>query len=187
MRALIAAAISLLLATACATPAAPPAAAPNTESMAEWHHFDSLGDLVAAADAIARVAVVGKTGEETIPGGRAPVAFTAFQVRSLRVLKGQPGPTFTLLELGREGDTANTYPELPLLTPGAEVVVFLHDVSTHPNFRDGTRKFQILGLEGAYIVAQGRIRSLSSDSKLSPQTDGKTTSEFESLVLGAIR
>jgi hypothetical protein len=181
------AALLLTLMAACGASASPAASDGSRESLADWHHVDSLTDLVQSADAIARVIVVQKSGEEIVAGGRAPVAFTAYQVRALRVLKGEPGATFTLLQLGRAGDTANTYPEFPLLTSGTEVLVFLRDVSQLPNFQDGRRKFQIVGLEGAYVVTQGRMRSLSSESKLRPVVDGKTTSEVESLILGAVR
>jgi hypothetical protein len=157
----------------------------DTGSFATWAHYRSLDELVSASDLIVRARVGRKLGERSVPSGRVAVAFTEFEIQPQHTMKGQPKAAATVVQIGRAGDSANTFPEFPLLRVGSEVILFLRDVSAEPLHSDGTQKFSIVSPEGLYLVLAGRVNAASSESTLRSLA-GKSVDEFEGLVTGTL-
>lgn len=152
--------------------------------MTQWHAHGGLPELVAASDVIVRGTVTAKAGEHELrpTGERIPVARTEFLVRADLVLKGNPPAELLVVQDGREGDTANTYPEFPLLVPGREVLLFLEDVTNEPPLVDGKLRYSIFAVDALYSVTGGRVTSGAPDYPVTRGLSGKSWIDVEREV-----
>lgn len=131
-------------------------------SLAQWHPFADLAELVQASDLIVEARVTQRIGDREIrlhPAQRVPVAFTESVVQIRRALKGDVDGELIVTQLGRDGDVANTYPEFPLLRPGTVVLLFLSDVSEVPAHSQGIARFGVIAPVGAMAVVGDRLIS----------------------------
>ncbi|MGH2695298.1 MAG: hypothetical protein ACRDJJ_10885 [Actinomycetota bacterium] len=153
-------AVSLVATSACG--ALPIAERAGSGSLVSWHDYGDLDELVEASDLVVEAHVVRRLGARDVrshPAQRVPVAFTEFVVEARSALKGDSAGPLHIVQLGKEGDPAQRYPEFPLLRPGSDVVLFLVDVTTEPIHADGTTKYGILPPVGLLLIENGRLRS----------------------------
>lgn len=158
MRSIAAIAFAALLAVGCAPAATQADTAPG--AMTTWNDWGSLADVVKKSDLIVEGRVARVLGDRDVrgsPAQRIPVAFTESLVDVKTVLKGSAGTQVRVVQLGRENDTAQTYPEFPLMRAGDEVIVFLLDVTNHPTHADGTPKFAVISPVGLLQLRNGRV------------------------------
>lgn len=171
----------LVLVSCVSSDARGPDVPTDQQSLTSWQAYGTLPELIRNSDLIIRGAVVAKVREHVVQPGRVPVAATEFTVRTERTLKGKALVQVNVVQAGRSGDPANTYPEFPLLTPGRLVVLFLKDATTEPPYADGSTKFAILGPEALYTISGGVLRT-PYDSPLARSLKGMSLAQLEELV-----
>lgn len=184
---MVAAVVALLFA-ACNSSSAPSGTQSTSalHSTASWPHHRNVGELVGESPLIVRAQVLEKLGERTLtgePSQRFPIALTEFRIQIERTLKGAALGQVVVVMPGREGDPVNTYPELPLLKPGSQVLLFLRP-SAEPRTPDGTSKFAIVSPEGLYQVI-GRTLVTTSEETLIRSAAASGLDSFERAVLQA--
>ncbi len=178
-----------LAAIACA-PSVAPDTSPTTGSMADWNDYGDLEDLVRASDLVVEARVLRRLDTRDVrgyPAQRVPVAFTESVVEVRTSLKGNASGELQIVQLGREGDPAQTYPEFPILRPGTDVVLFLVDVSADPIHSDGRTKFAIVAPVGLLRIQGARLTSSAPGFRSTDRAVSMTLDQFRSVVRGVVR
>lgn len=186
---------ALLLVAACGPRASSNSAvdvpaSTHSESMAVWFHYETLERLVSHSDVIVAARVLERVAERPArshPSQRAPVYFTESRVAVLRTLKGKVAPEILVVQVGREGDPANTYPELPVLKAGTEVLLFLRDVSNEAVHADGQTKYGIVAPEGLYDIVRGRLVTRQLNLPVAQLAAASTAESFEARIVALVK
>lgn len=167
--------IAALVAAAC-TPSTRPGSA-SAESMVSWNDYGDLSQLVGAADLVVEGRVLQRVGSRDVradPRQRVPVAFTESVIEVRAALKGSASGELRVVQLGREGDPAQSYPEFPVLRPGDDVVLFLVDVTNDPILAGSAARYGIIAPVGLFRVRGGSLTTSA----------GSFDSTREALALG---
>jgi limonene-1,2-epoxide hydrolase len=175
-----------LLVTASSCTAVPAGHSPETDSTTLWRDYGDLIELTEASDLVVEAVVIRRTGvreRRGHPAQRVPVAFTESLIHITNVLKGDPpSKDLRVVQLGKEGDPAQTYPEFPVIRTGSEVVLFLVDVSDEAAHADGSTKYAILPPVGLFRVYGGRLVSAASGFDSVAEATALSLQEFRTKV-----
>lgn len=167
--------IAALAAAAACTPLT--SGSSSSESMVSWNDYGNLSQLVKAANLVVEGRVLRRVGSRDVRTDarqRVPVAFTESVIEVRAALKGSASGELRVVQLGREGDPAQTYPEFPVLRPGEDVVLFLVDVTNDPILAGSAARYGIIAPVGLFLV---RGESLTTSA-------GSFDSTREALALG---
>lgn len=173
-----------LIVASCATAGSTTSTA-GGDSLTSWKHYPTLEEIVARSDLIVRGRVDARTGVRDVrvdPRQRVPVSFTESRVSVDEILKGVSDPSIIVVQVGKEGDPAQSYPEFPLLQPGDTVLLFLADISKEPIHADGGQKYGIVSPEGLFEIRAGRLMVRSTDLPVEQLASSISLQEFQSRV-----
>lgn len=174
----------IAIAVGCTAPS-PLSGDAHQESLTAWHNFGDLRGLVRASDLVIEARVLERVSDRDVrgyAGQRVPVAFTEALVEVRSALKGTASGQLRIVQLGREGDPAQTYPEFPILRPGSDVILFLTDVSAEPIHADGSTKYGILAPVGLLEVQSGRLTTKARGHTAAEQAASLSLDQFRQRV-----
>ncbi|HET8570189.1 MAG TPA: hypothetical protein VFM93_14510 [Candidatus Limnocylindria bacterium] len=143
-----------------------------------------------SADAVVEARVIERVGTRDVRGyeqQRVPVSFTDSRVRVSNVLKGDVERDLVVAQVGKDGDPAQNYPEFPILRPGADVVLFLVDVSTVAIHAQAPSRYAVIAPVGLLAVDGQRLTSRASGHASSDRAISLTLDQFRQVVRTAAR
>lgn len=162
----------------------------HAESSAVWDHHGTLAELLQASDVVVRARVIERARAEGIDYGSSRsklLYYTDTRVGVDKYLKGTGASTLTVRQMGNADIEGASFADLPILSPGTQVLLFLNDITSDPKNLTGQPLFMIVSPEGLYQVVDNRLITVALGTEVTNTADKTAADVFERIVEAAAR